>query len=134
MIGTIDVKCHAASQQIPLRPLYAFSGSPSSVRLVDVPAKIGRWRITPVARGWVATLDGCDTAGRTSGGSAVIDVAPITDDVATLLFTAFVSQDDINPSADLTLPRGVGSLNVNAVAMTATGLDGGFRPDITLIG
>ena len=90
MIGTIDVKCHAASPQIPLRPLYAFAGSPSSVRLVDVPRKIGQWRITSVAVSvsypdnrtvsraatlvagcWVATLDGCDTAGRTSGGFAV---------------------------------------------------------------
>ena len=69
-----------------------------------------------------------------SAGSATLDVDPIEDDVATLMFVAFVGQDDINPSADMTLPRGVGSLNINAVAGTATGLDGGFRPDITLIG
>lgn len=69
-----------------------------------------------------------------TAGSAVIDVAPITDDVATLLFTAFVSQDDVNPSADLTLPRGVGELNVNAVDGTASGLASGFLPDITLLG
>lgn len=69
-----------------------------------------------------------------SAGSATLDVDPIEDDVATLMFVAFVGQDAFNPSADMTLPRGVGSLNVNAVAGTATGLDGGFRPDITLIG
>lgn len=69
-----------------------------------------------------------------SAGSATLDVDPIEDDVATLMFVAFVGQDDFNPSSDMTLPRGVGSLNVNAVAGTATGLDGGFRPDITLIG
>lgn len=69
-----------------------------------------------------------------SAGSATLDVDPIEDDVATLMFVAFVGQDDFNPSADMTLPRGVGSLNVNAVVVTATGLDGGFRPDITLIG
>lgn len=69
-----------------------------------------------------------------SAGSATLDVDPIENDVATLMFVAFVGQDAVNPSADMTLPRGVGSLNVNAVAGTATGLDGGFRPDITLIG
>ena len=69
-----------------------------------------------------------------AAGSATLDVDPIEDDVATLMFVAFVGQDAFNPSADMTLPRGVGSLNVNAVAGTATGLDGGFRPDITLIG
>lgn len=69
-----------------------------------------------------------------SAGSATLDVDPIEDDVATLMFVAFIGQDDINPSDGMTLPRGVGSLNVNAVAGTATGLDGGFRPDITLIG
>lgn len=84
------------------------------------------------AGGW--ELVGTVTPADGTAGSATLDVDPIVDDAATLLFVAFVGQDDFNPSAGMTLPRGVGSLNVNAVAGTATGLDAGFRPDVTLIG
>lgn len=86
-------------------------------------ANVDGWTLV----GTLAPMDGV-------AGSATIDVTPITDDVATLLITAYIGQDDVNPSADMTLPRGVGALDVDAVAGTATGLDGGFRPDITLIG
>lgn len=84
------------------------------------------------AGGW--ELVGTVTPADGTAGSATLDVDPIVDDAATLLFVAFVGQDDFNPSAGMTLPRGVGSLNVNAVAGTATGLDAGFKPDVTLIG
>ena len=89
--------------------------------------------------GAAATVDGWTLVGTlapTDGvaGSATLDVAPITDDVATLLITAYIDQDDVNPSADLTLPRGVGALDVDAVAGTTSGLDGGFVPDVTLLG
>lgn len=67
-------------------------------------------------------------------GMATLDVKPIMDDVATLLFVAYIGQDDLNPSADMTMPRGIGTLDVDLVAGTATGLDGGFLPDISLIG
>ena len=67
-------------------------------------------------------------------GMATLDIKPIMDDVATLLFVAYIGQDDINPSADMTMPRGIGTLDVDLVAGTATGLDGGFLPDISLIG
>lgn len=69
-----------------------------------------------------------------AAGTATLEVKPIMTDVATLLFVAFIGQDDINPSDGMTLPRGIGTLDVDLVAGTATGLDGGFRPDITLIG
>lgn len=89
--------------------------------------------------GAAANVDGWTLVGTlapTDGvaGSATLDVTPITDDVATLLITAYVGQDDVNPSADMTLPRGVGALDVDAVAGTTSGLDGGFLPDVTLLG
>lgn len=83
------------------------------------------------AGGW--ELVGTVTPADGTAGSATLDVDPIVDDAATLLFVAFVGQDDFSPSAGMALPRGVGSLNVNAVAGTATGLDGGFKPDVTLL-
>lgn len=86
-------------------------------------AKVGEWE-------FVGTVTPSDA----TAGEATFEIDPITDDLATLLFVAFVGQDDFNPSADMTLPRGIGTLNVNEVAETQSGLDGGFKPDITLIG
>lgn len=82
--------------------------------------------------GWtlVGTLAPADGV----AGAATLDVTPITDDVATLMITAYIGQDDVNPSADMTLPRGVGTLDVDAIAGTVSGLDGGFLPDVALLG
>lgn len=77
---------------------------------------------------------GTVTPTNNTAGEATLDISPLTNDTATLLFVAFIGQDEFNPSADMTLPRGVGTLNVNEVAGTLSGLDGGFKPDITLIG
>lgn len=86
-------------------------------------SRVGDWELV----GEIAPRDG-------EAGTATLEVKPIMTDVATLLFVAFIGQDDINPSDGMTLPRGIGTLDVDLVAGTATGLDGGFRPDITLIG
>ena len=69
-----------------------------------------------------------------TSGSVELDVSPLDCDVATLLFTAFVSQDGFNPASDMTLPRGIGNIKINSVSGEVSGLDSGFRPDITLIG
>lgn len=87
---------------------------------------------TPKVDGWelvgmVEPEDGVD-------GTATLDIDPIEDDTATLMFVAFVGQDDFNPGDGMALPRGIGSINVNAVSRTASGLDAGFRPNITLLG
>ena len=90
MIGTRDIKVQAASPNIPLQPIVAFRGSPISVRLIDVPKRIGQWKITEVfvtaaypdnsivTKGcvlvggcWVATLAGKDVAGKTARGFTV---------------------------------------------------------------
>lgn len=48
MIGTIEISANAASPNLPLAPLFTYLGSPSSIRVINVPKKIGRWEITAV--------------------------------------------------------------------------------------
>ncbi len=91
MIGTLKIKVHAASPNIPLTPCYAVAGSPSSIRVVDVPRAIGAWAITAVrvivnypdntivtancvqtAGVWVGTIAGCAASGSVSGSGVVV--------------------------------------------------------------
>ena len=70
--------------------MFAFQGSPSSLRILDVPKSIGTWEIktvkvaisypdnttnekTAVRTGsvWVATIEGCEIAGKVAGGYQV---------------------------------------------------------------
>lgn len=48
MITTQEVKVQAQNPSMPLNPFTAFKGSPSSIRVLDVPKKIGLWNITSV--------------------------------------------------------------------------------------
>lgn len=48
MIGTISVEIQAANPSMPLFPLRAFINSPTSLRIRNVPKKIGDWSITKV--------------------------------------------------------------------------------------
>lgn len=91
MIGTASIKCNAAHPNMPLNTMFAFKGSPSSIRLMDVPKKIGNWNIENVliqvtypdnkivtkscvktGALWIGTFDGCDTVGKVSNGFKVI--------------------------------------------------------------
>lgn len=90
MIGTIDIEVNAANPQKPLRPLTAFAGSPSQVRLRNVPRAIGAWRLTDVrvrlnnpdgtssvtpctltGGVWCATVPGTETPGISVNGFVV---------------------------------------------------------------
>ena len=90
MIAYIDIKVNAAHPNIPLAPFYAFQASPSNVRIVNVPPRIGKWQITAVsvtltlpdnsattvpavnvAGCWVATLPGSDVTGYCAAGLQV---------------------------------------------------------------
>ena len=90
MIGTRDIKVHAANPNIPIQPIVTFKGSPISIRLIDVPKRIGQWKITEVSvtatypdnsivtKGcvlvggcWVGTLAGTDAVGKTARGFTV---------------------------------------------------------------
>ena len=60
---------------------------------------------------------------------------PLGGYVATILLTAFISLDDLNPASGMTLPQGVATdMNVNSSAGTASGMGTGWKPDITLLG
>jgi len=48
MIGTIDIEIQAKNPNMALWPLRAYVNSPSSLRLRNVPKKIGQWEITSV--------------------------------------------------------------------------------------
>ena len=91
MISTINVKCNAAKPNFPLQPMFAFQGSPSSIRILDVPKSIGEWAITSVKVAieypdnttieksavrngsvWVATIEGCEIAGKVLNGYSVL--------------------------------------------------------------
>ena len=90
MIGTIDVTVQAARPDLPLPPVRAFVGSPSSVRVRNVPRRIGEWDITRVVVTanypdsttemaecvltggvWVGTVRGCSTPGTSLSGFVV---------------------------------------------------------------
>ena len=90
MIGTIEVEIMAANPSMPLYPVRAFKNSPSSIRLRNVPKKIGSWNITSVqivaaypdssiktagcvltGGVWVGTIEGCPISGRSENGFTV---------------------------------------------------------------
>lgn len=91
MIATINVRCNAAKPNFPLQPMFAFMGSPSSIRVLDVPKSIGSWEITSVRVAvlypnnltiekvavrtgsvWVATIEGCEVAGKVGNGYQIL--------------------------------------------------------------
>ena len=91
MIGTVTIKCSAHHPQMPLQPVFSFKGSASSIRLLDLPKKLGVWDITRVylkilspnnettitdcvrsGSVWVGTFKGCDIAGKVSQGIEVL--------------------------------------------------------------
>lgn len=78
MLGTIDIAVNAKFPNMPLEPMFAFVGSASSIRVRNVPKKIGEWKITNVyftvhypddsvksaqcvltGGIWVGTVEGC---------------------------------------------------------------------------
>ena len=82
MIGIVDVAIQAENPSMPLYPMRAFVGSPTSIRVRNVPKKIGNWQITSVqftaaypdnsiktancvlvGGVWVGTIAGCSVSG-----------------------------------------------------------------------
>lgn len=87
MIGTLSIKCNAAHPEMALPVIYTYKNSPSNIRVLDVPKKIGNWQITDVtlkviypnntvvevicvrtAGAWVGTIAGTPVVGKTSNG------------------------------------------------------------------
>lgn len=91
MIGSIDIKINAAHPELALQTVCAFKSSPSSIRVLGVPKKIGKWEITNVILKavypdnsivttdcvltggvWVGTIQGTDTTGYSENGFSVV--------------------------------------------------------------
>lgn len=91
MIGTINISVNAAKPNFPLQPMFAFKGSPSSLRVLGIPKSIGTWEITAVrllfkypdnttieknavrnGSVWVATVAGCEITGKVVNGLEVL--------------------------------------------------------------
>lgn len=91
MIGVVDIECQALNPNMPLHPLRAFVNSPSSIRVRNVPRKIGKWNINKVTivaiypdstsqtaqcvltgGVWVGTIEGSTTAGTLTQGYSII--------------------------------------------------------------
>ena len=90
MIGTIEVFPQAHSPDFPLDTLKSFVNSPSSIRVRNVPRKVGNWCITNVFATiaypdntvktvecvltggvYVATFDGCSVSGKVENGLTI---------------------------------------------------------------
>ena len=90
MIGIVDVEVQAANPSMPLHPLRAYINSPSSLRIRNVPKKIGTWQITSVqlvaaypdnsirtancvlvGGVWVGTIQGSTATGASENGYTV---------------------------------------------------------------
>lgn len=91
MIGTIEIRVNSANPQMPLKTLATFQGSPSTIRLLEVPKAIGEWNITDVkilvkypdntqvAKGcvrvgniWQGTISAPEMSGKVQNGFEVI--------------------------------------------------------------
>ena len=91
MIGTIDIEVQAKNPNMPLWPLRAYVNSPSSLRVRNVPKKIGKWEITAVqvrvvypditdktaqcvltGGVWVGTVEGSTAVGSFKNGYTVL--------------------------------------------------------------
>lgn len=53
---------------------------------------------------------------------------------ATFMLTAYINLDSFVPDGEMALPLGVGAASVDVVSGKASGLDTGWRPNITLLG
>lgn len=90
MIGIVDVEIQSANPQMPLHPMRAYLNSPSSVRVRNVPRKVGTWQITSVqlvaaypdnsiktadckliGSVWVGTIAGSSTTGTSDNGYTI---------------------------------------------------------------
>ena len=90
MIGTLDISLNAKSPNLPLFPLRSFVNSPSSLRIANVPRRVGNWCIDSVyivavypdgtiktascvlvGGVWVGTIEGTPTSGKSENGYTI---------------------------------------------------------------
>lgn len=82
---------------------------------------------------WLGSIDAVSAGSETS---KVFELEkPLTDRLATLMFTAFVDMDSVNPGRDMTLPHGVATeFSADVENGSVEGKESLFEPDITLLG
>lgn len=83
------------------------------------------------------SVDGWELVGcvAPTESSVTFKVDHLSGRVASLLFTAFISLDDLNPSDEMTMPQGVcTAMDVDLISGTVSGISSNWKPDITLIG
>ena len=90
MLGTISIECSAKNPNLPLHPMCAYLNSPSSIRITNVPKRIGLWNITSVqlvaaypdnsiktvncvltGGVWVGTIEGSTSTGTSENGYTI---------------------------------------------------------------
>lgn len=113
MIGTLDVECQAKNPNLPLAPMTAFVNSPSSLRIRNVPKRIGDWCIRNVyvtcvypdgttksvqcvfvGGIWVGTIQGTSTSGTSTNGYTIF--ADGTDENGNNVTGYILGKGDIN--------------------------------------
>lgn len=87
----MSIKVNAARPNMPLSPWFSFAGSPTSIRILDIPKQISSWNITSVkviakypdnrnvereairsGCVWVVTIEGCDISGKVTSGYEIV--------------------------------------------------------------
>lgn len=81
---------------------------------------------------------GCELIGEIDPTSntrtATFNIQDLASYTATIIITAFLDMDELNPSANFTTPKGVGNIALNMMTMELTGTNRCFLPDIQLLG
>ena len=101
--------------------------------IVKAPDYLGKF---PISTG--GTVPGCELVGQIDPTSATkvatFNIQDLSSPTATIILTAFIDMDAINPSASMTFPKGVGSLSLDMSSMELSGTETCFIPDIYLLG
>lgn len=84
------------------------------------------------------TVAGCELVGEIDPTSIIknktFNIQDLAAPTATLIITAFIDMDEINPSGTTWTRKGVGNLALNMLTMELTGMDTCMIPDIQLLG
>lgn len=116
MIRTLDIRCNAAHPELPLDTFQSFVNSPSAVRVLNVPKRIGNWNLTSVrlvvhypdnaikekecvrvGNVWIGTVGGSSLSGTVQNG---------------FMITADGKDEDGNSIVGYVL--GIGNVNIQA--------------------
>ena len=101
--------------------------------ITNHPSYLGK---TEISTG--GTVRGCELVGEIdlsiNAKQQSFNIHDLESRVATIIISAFVDMDSINPSSSPTMPVGIGNIALNMRTMELTGTDTCFVPDIYLIG